>query len=201
MNRLHENRLGTLDKPRGNKFKAKLYVYFKMTSKDNNSVAVTNNMKLHRDRIHQEPTRKGLQEHEAEKGVGASEGTYKDSKAPECDCRHRFLLHVLWAMLATLVVSFAIGQLELASIRQPYPSSSPLKEDLGTPTMSTSLSQDTDSSSSLPSSHATPVTAAALTNCTMSPQNQSITIIISGTCLCLLGRSPEKLESLIESAV
>ena len=172
-----------------------------MTSKDNHSVAVPNDMIPHRDRIHQERTLKGLQEHEAETGVGASGGTYKDNKAAGCDCRHRFHLHMLLAVLATVMVSIAIGPLELASIRQPYPSSSPLKEDLGTPTMSTSLSQDTDSSSSLPSSHATPVTAAALTNCTMSPQNQSITIIVSGTCLCLLGRSPEKLESLIESAV
>ena len=172
-----------------------------MTSKDNHSVAVPNDMIPHRDRIHQEPRRKGLREYEPEMSFGASGGTYKDSKAPECDCRHRFLLHVLWAVLATLVVSFAIGRLELASIRQPYPSSSPLKENLRTPTIATSLSQDTVSSPSLLSSHATPVTAAALTNCTMSPQNQSPIIKVSSKYLCLLRRSSEELESVLESVV
>ena len=172
-----------------------------MTSKDNSSVAITNNMKSHRDQVHQEPIRKGLQEHEAENGVDASGGTFKDSKAPKCNCRYRFLLHVLWAVLATLVVSFAIGQIELASIRQPYPSASPLKEALGAPTMPTSLLQDTDSSAPLPSSHATPVAFAILTNCTVPPQNQSMISLVSSACLCLLGRSSEDLESVIETVV
>ena len=117
-----------------------------MTSNEIHSVAVTDNMKPHRDRIHQEATRKDLQENEAEKGVGASGGTYKDSKAPEYDFRHRLHLHVMLAVLATVMVSIAIGPLELPSFGQPYPSSSPLKENLGTPNIATSLSQDTVSS-------------------------------------------------------
>ena len=158
-------------------------------------------MKPHRDPVHQEPTRKDLQEHEADKSVGASGGSFKDSRAPECNYRYRCLLHLFWAVYAALVVSFAIGQLELASIRQPCPSASPIKETLGAPTMPTGLSQGTGSSPLLPSSHATPVASAALTNCTMSPQNQNITSIVPSECLCFWGRRSEELEAIIESVV
>lgn len=172
-----------------------------MTSKDDSTIAVTNSMEPQRDRIHQEPTRKGLHEHEAEKGVCASGGTHKDSKAPECDCRHRFLLHVLWAVLATLVVSFAIGQLELASIRRPYPSATPLKETHGAPPMSTSLWQVTHSSSPLPSSHTTLLASAIIANCTLPPQNQSPISTILSACSCLMEQSSETIEPVVERIV
>ena len=172
-----------------------------MTSKDAASVAVTNNMKTPKDRIHQEPKRKGLDEHKAEKGVGASGGTCKDSKAPECDCRHRFLLHVLWAVLATLVVSFAIGQLELASIRRPFPSTAPLRETHGASTIPTSLWQGTEGSSPFPSSHAALDASAILSKCTRPPQNQTHIIMISSACSCLFERSIESREPVVKTVV
>ena len=70
-----------------------------MTSKDDSSVAVTNNMKPHRDPVHQEPTRKDLQEHEADKSFGASGGTFKDSSG-RCMLRSWFrLLLAIWSLL------------------------------------------------------------------------------------------------------
>ena len=172
-----------------------------MTSKDDSIVAVTNSTKPQSDRIHHEPTRKGVHEHEAEKGVCASGGTRKDSKGPECDCRHRFLLHVLWAVLATLVVSFAIGQLQFASIRQPYPSSTPLKETHGAPTMPTSSWPATASSSPLPSSHAITVASDIIAACTLRPPSQSHISNLLSACLCLMERSSETIEPVVETIV
>ena len=158
-----------------------------MTSKDDSSVAVTNNMKPHRDQVHQEPTRKGLQEHEAEKGVGASRDTFKDSKAPKCNCRYMFLIHLLWAVYATLFVWIAVGEHEPPSIRQPCPSARPLKETLGAPTMPTSLSQDTNSSSPLPSSHATPVASATVMNSQCPALNATLISEATNFCSALSG--------------
>ena len=129
-------------------------------------------MKSNGDR--QEPTLQGLQEH---KSVGASRGVLKDSKAPECNCRYRFFLHALYTYHITLLVSFVV-----ASIRQPHPSASPLTETLGAPTMPTSLSQDTDSSTPLPSSHATPVASATVMNGQCLPFNA--TKISAASSLC-----------------
>ena len=173
-----------------------------MTSKDDSTVAATNSMKPHRDRIHQERTRKNLHEDEPEKGVGTSGGTYKESKAPACNCRYWFFLYVLCSMHALLfVVPFIISDLELASIRRPYPSESLRKETHGAANMPTSLWHGTDSSSLLPSSHATPVASATAATFALSPQDQSLVNILSNACSSLLERSSETREPVIETVV
>ena len=170
-----------------------------MTSKDDSTVAVTDSMKPHRDRIHQERTRKSLHEAEAEKGVGTSEGTYKKSKAPGCNCRYRFLLYVYCAMHASLLLPFIISHLGLPSIGRPYSSESPRKETHGAANMPTSLWHGTDSSSPLPSSHTTPVISATAT--ILSPQDQNLANIVSNACSSLLERSSETLKPVKETVV
>lgn len=166
----------------------KLYARSKMSSKDDSSVTVINKNKSHRD---EEPTSKVLREHEAEKGVGAFGANYKDSKAPGCDCLHRFLPHVVWAMLVPILISFTISQIELSSIRQSYSSTRPYKETHGTAAMSTSLSQGTSSSPPFPSSQTTPVASVIVTDGQCPSLNEMSVSDLSSSCSKILSGCSE----------
>lgn len=157
----------------------------------NTNAPITNDMKLGPEGEHLEHTRKDLQQHEAGKSVGApqqngtTDGSLKDTKALDPSSRRTLLAHVFWAIFAWLLVMSAVRGFKLSPFATSNPCPSPVKEDHGATTFPTTLSPDTDISSSLPSSHTTPAAMKILELCTPSPQNMSLISMVSSACSCL----------------
>ena len=101
-----------------------------------------------------EQTGKGLQKGEAGTSVDVSRdksttgGSSKD-RALVSTSRYRFLVHAVWAVIAGLLVIYAVDQIKLPSTAKLRSSESPAREKNDAATFPKSLSQETDRSSSL----------------------------------------------------
>lgn len=171
-----------------------------MTRKHSPPVAtdgpVTKGLKWHPKGQYSEPRSKSLPKREAGKGVGASQdnGTsnrsLKDIVAPQPSYQHwvRFLTHASWAAVVSLLVMFAVNKSGLAPITgpcKPCPSANSVTNTHSATTSPTSLSRETDSSSSLLGSHTTPAASKILMDCIQPPQKRSIVSAASGACACI----------------
>ena len=106
-----------------------------------------------------EQTGKGFQQSEAGTSVGVpqdnrtTDGSSKVKGALVYTSQYRILAHIFWAIFAWLLVMYAVDQIKLPSTAKSSSSESPISEKDDTTTSLKSLSQDTDSSSSLANTH------------------------------------------------
>ena len=133
-----------------------------------------------------EQTEKGLQQSEAGTSVGVSreknttDSSVKGRGALVSTSRYRFLAHAFWAIFAWLLAMYAVDQIKLTSTAKSSSSESPVRENNDAATFLKSLSQDTDSSSSL-----TITRTIYYNTCSLSPQTMSLLSSVSSACACL----------------
>ena len=178
-----------------------------MTKKANTTVAtdvpVTNNMKPHTEGEDPEPTRKDLMKHEAGEEVGASQndgttgGRIRDTKARPPNYQLRLFTHALWAVVASLLLVFAVNQFKPAMVKEPCPHTSPVQEDQGATPTPTILSQNTNSS---PHFFIIPA-PVFVEQCGISPPDEFIISIVSSACSCLIVTSTKTVETVTVTKV
>lgn len=181
-----------------------------MTKQDDYSVAtnvpVIDSMEPHIKGEDLEPTPKDLAKDKAGEGVGASPddgvpgGRMRDTKARETNCRRRFFTHALWAIVASLLVIFAVNQFKPAMVTQPYHHKSSVQDDQSATTIPRSLPRDTTSS---PPSFWTPRTRRTVTvTVTERPTvlvtlTSTVTVTVTVSCL----KYDDKLWALITTSL
>ena len=148
--------MGLLDKP---KAKTILKIYLHPTTMTKKDCCLPHTKAFTMDGATKgkdlEQTGKGLQKGEAGTSVDVSRdksttgGSSKDRGALVSTSRYRFLVHAVWAIIAWLLVMYAVDQIKLTSTARLGSSESPAREEMDAATFSKSLSQDTDRSSSL----------------------------------------------------